>query len=230
MANLRLAALRHRLAISTYRLGDCVLLIFVLTACLSAVAEASHATTSSYPKLHHRSPFSGTAKLFSKQQKSASNDVFKTSRRSSFLIDVVMPDLRGGDNLRGVVSDMLLKSDDRTATVAAVAVDYGPFIEGAYDWCCNLGAPSALVAGAVIATLYENMHSGDLEVVVTDSWWVQLGKKVTRLLLLSAFALETLSIFVTTVTGTMLLSITPKQMFLSDVVVESPLEFMRENF
>jgi hypothetical protein len=107
---------------------------------------------------------------------------------------------------------------------------YQEFIDGAYGWCCNLGAPSALVAGAVVATLYENMHSGDLEVVETDTRSVQAGKKVTRLLLLSAFALETLSIFVTTVTGTMLLSRTPDQMNLSDTIIHTPLDFLRENF
>jgi len=35
---------------------------------------------------------------------------------------------------------------------------HGPLIQGAYDWCVNLGAPSALVAGAVVATDYENME------------------------------------------------------------------------
>jgi hypothetical protein len=79
-------------------------------------------------------------------------------------------------------------------------------VDDAYGWCCSLGAPSALVAAAVVATIYENIHSGDLEIVASDGRWVQLGKKLTRLLLLSAFALETMSIFVTTVTGTMLLS------------------------
>jgi hypothetical protein len=116
------------------------------------------------------------------------------------------------------------------AAAANVAVDYEHLIEGAYSWCCNLGAPSALVAGAVVATLYDNMHSGDLELADRDSKWVQLGKKLTRLLLLSAFMMETLSIFVTTVTGTMLLSQTVDQMSLSDAFIETPLEFLKEHF
>jgi len=108
--------------------------------------------------------------------------------------------------------------------------DYIRFIDGAYEWCCNLGAPSALVAGAVIATLYENMHSGDLEVLQSDSLATQLGKKVTRLLLLSAFAMEAISIFVTTVTGTMLLSRPVEQLRFASDPVFTPLEFLRSNF
>ena len=109
---------------------------------------------------------------------------------------------------------------------------YGPLIEGAYDWCVNLGAPSALVAGAVVATVYENMQGGDLELAPNDTRWVRLGKQVTRLLLLSAFVLEAVSIFVTTVTGTMLLSRPAEHMALSTnvPVPRTPLEFLRANF
>ena len=109
-------------------------------------------------------------------------------------------------------------------------VDIEHLIDDAYSWCCSLGAPSALVAAAVVATIYENMHSGDLEIDKSDGPWVQLGKKLTRLLLLSAFALETLSIFVTTVTGTMLLSRKHDQMFITNKDVTTPLEFLKENF
>lgn len=109
-------------------------------------------------------------------------------------------------------------------------VDIEHLIDDAYSWCCSLGAPSALVAAAVVATIYENMHSGDLEIDKTDGWWVQLGKKLTRLLLLSAFALETLSIFVTTVTGTMLLSRKHDQMLIVNKDVTTPLEFLKENY
>lgn len=83
----------------------------------------------------------------------------------------------------------------------------GELLELAYEWCLGLGAPSALVAGVVVATLHENIHQGDLVVSPKDdSRTTQLCKKATHLLLLSAFALETISIFVTTVTATMLLS------------------------
>lgn len=76
----------------------------------------------------------------------------------------------------------------------------------AYEWCVNLGAPAALVAGAVLATLYESVRGGALEVREGDGRYARLAKKVTTLLLLSAFALQIASIFVTTVTGTVLLS------------------------
>lgn len=114
----------------------------------------------------------------------------------------------------------------------SAVVDFAGMIEGSYDWCVNLGAPSALVAGAVVATLYENMHRGDLEVLPgQDSRLMRLGKQMTRLLLLSAFALEAVSIFVTTVTGTMLLSRTAEQMtLLHHDDIQTPLEFLRKNF
>ena len=103
----------------------------------------------------------------------------------------------------------------------------------AYEWCTNLGAPAALVAGAVVATIYETMNSGDLNVrPKLDSKWVQTAKKVTRSLLLSAFALEVLSIFVTTITGTMLLS-RPVPAMASIVAITqdtTPLSFLRDNF
>lgn len=75
---------------------------------------------------------------------------------------------------------------------------------GAFEWCSNLGSPSALVAGAVLATLSQTREN--LVPRVTDNSWIQFAKKLCRALLLSAFALEIVCIFVTTVTGTMLLA------------------------
>jgi hypothetical protein len=75
-----------------------------------------------------------------------------------------------------------------------------------YDWCFNLGAPAALVAGAVVATLYENIRGGALDVRHDDTAYSSFAKKMTNILLLSAFGLQIMSIFVTTVTGTMLIS------------------------
>lgn len=102
----------------------------------------------------------------------------------------------------------------------------------AYEWCTNLGNPSALVAGAVIATIYENIGSGALDIEDEDTKIVKFGKRVTRVLLLTAFALEIMSIFVTTVTGTMLLAKTEDML---DAMVEvtkdtTPLSFLRDNF
>lgn len=50
------------------------------------------------------------------------------------------------------------------------------FIDVAYGWCVNLGAPAALVAGAVIATIYENIRQGDLEVKRGDTPYVKYAK------------------------------------------------------
>lgn len=74
----------------------------------------------------------------------------------------------------------------------------------AFEWCANLGAPAALVAGAVLATLAETR--GDMSPRKNDKSWIRFAKKSCRFLLLSAFALEIISIFATTVTGTMLMS------------------------
>lgn len=99
-----------------------------------------------------------------------------------------------------------------------------------------MGNPSALVAGAVIATIYENIGSGALDIDrENDTRAVIFGKRCCRLLLLSAFGLEVLSIFVTTVTGTMLLShseasldaIMPSKMVNKD---STPLSFFHDNF
>jgi hypothetical protein len=105
-------------------------------------------------------------------------------------------------------------------------------MESSYGWCMNLGAPAALVAGAVIATIYEGLNSGDLNQEPEDSKLTKFSKKLTRFLLLSAFALEVMSIFVTTITGTMLLSRTVESMASVAVITDAttPMMFMRENF
>eukprot|EP00527_Entomoneis_sp_CCMP2396_P005454 CAMPEP_0198139670 /NCGR_PEP_ID=MMETSP1443-20131203/2932_1 /TAXON_ID=186043 /ORGANISM="Entomoneis sp., Strain CCMP2396" /LENGTH=268 /DNA_ID=CAMNT_0043801869 /DNA_START=249 /DNA_END=1055 /DNA_ORIENTATION=- len=113
-----------------------------------------------------------------------------------------------------------------------VNAEVSDIVVSAYDWCINLGAPSALVAGAVIATIYESIGSGALEVRKSDSKITRAMKRVTRVLLLSAFALEVMAIFVTTVTGTMLLSRTLDYMDeIVPVTAETtPLAFLRSNF
>jgi hypothetical protein len=105
-------------------------------------------------------------------------------------------------------------------------------MESSYGWCMNLGAPAALVAGAVVATVYQNLENGDLNVEPEDSKLTKFSKKVTRFLLLSAFALEVMSIFVTTITGTMLLSRTVESMASVAVITDAttPMMFMRDNF
>jgi hypothetical protein len=100
-------------------------------------------------------------------------------------------------------------------------------VDAAYGWCCNLGAPSALVAGAVVATMYENIRGGVMEIQKDDSVYARRAKKMTSALLISAFALQIVSIFVTTVTGTMLLS---KDMSNVEVTATTALGFLREHF
>lgn len=113
-----------------------------------------------------------------------------------------------------------------------VNAEVSDIVVSAYDWCINLGAPSALVAGAVIATIYENIGSGTLDVRSRDTVTVRFMKRLTRVLLLSSFALEIMAIFVTTVTGTMLLSRTLDYMDeIVPVTAETtPLAFLRSNF
>lgn len=105
-------------------------------------------------------------------------------------------------------------------------------VQSAYEWNINLGAPAALVAGAVVATIYENISSGELDIEAMDGRWTRLGKKFCRVLLLSAFALEVMSIFVTTVTGTMLMSRSMDVMAKIVPINEftTPLSFLRDNF
>eukprot|EP00977_Amphora_coffeiformis_P003733 scaffold742_cov165-Amphora_coffeaeformis.AAC.9 len=74
----------------------------------------------------------------------------------------------------------------------------------AWEWTACLGAPAALVAGAVLVTLSETRE--DMAPRKTDKKWIRIVKQFTRFLLMSSFALEVVSIFVTTVTGTVLLS------------------------
>lgn len=58
-----------------------------------------------------------------------------------------------------------------------------------FDWACNLGAPAALVAGAVIATIYENLASGDLTPRDHDGKFTKVAKKSISILLLTSFVL-----------------------------------------
>jgi len=74
----------------------------------------------------------------------------------------------------------------------------------AWEWTACLGAPAALVAGAVLVTLSETRQ--DMAPKQSDKKWIRTIKQITRFLLMSSFALEVISIFVSTVTGTVLLS------------------------
>jgi hypothetical protein len=73
----------------------------------------------------------------------------------------------------------------------------------AWEWTANMGAPAALVAGAVLVTLSETREQ--LVPRRRDTKKVRFLKRAMRLLLLSSFALEVVSIFVGTMTGSVLL-------------------------
>jgi hypothetical protein len=115
----------------------------------------------------------------------------------------MIPSLRGG----ALSPEVLSRQAAAAARAAEGMIITSDIVNEANSWLMNLGGPAALVAGAVVATLYENMKSGDLEVKEgEDSRMVTIMKKTTKLLLLSAFACEVMCIFVSFVTGTMLLS------------------------
>ena len=72
-----------------------------------------------------------------------------------------------------------------------------------FDWLSNLGAPAALVAGAIMATLVEQEDM--LKTNKRDTkQWARMMKRSAHVLLITAFAMSLFSIFGTTVTGTML--------------------------
>mmetsp|Transcript_24343 Transcript_24343/g.36301 ORF Transcript_24343/g.36301 Transcript_24343/m.36301 type:complete len:275 (+) Transcript_24343:138-962(+) len=96
-----------------------------------------------------------------------------------------------------------LHSSVKGIELAGLLYDSTSMATEAWDWTANLGAPAALVAGAVIATLYETREN--FAPKKNESKWVRIAKQSCRFLLLSSFALETLSIFVGTVTGNVLL-------------------------
>jgi len=91
----------------------------------------------------------------------------------------------------------------------------------AFDWLANLGAPAALVAGAVLQTLSDEKDA--LRTYRSDRHWVKIAKRAAHLLLISSFALNILSIFSTTVTGTMLKSLGDRNVVEAAAETISPL-------
>jgi len=85
-----------------------------------------------------------------------------------------------------------------------------------------------ILQGAVIATVYEIKNNGSLDYSREDKKYVQLMKKTTMALLIAAFILELVSIFVTTIMGTVLMSASFDGIPLLES--SSPLSFLRNNF
>lgn len=97
-----------------------------------------------------------------------------------------------------------------------------------WEWTANLSSPAALVAGAVLATLIDGRET--MSPKITDRRSVRLLKKTCRLLLLSSFGLEVLSIFVTVVMGTLLLSLGDMPSVIVNTSANSPMGLMQKNF
>lgn len=132
----------------------------------------------------------------------SSTAAFRPRRHATVTSAAAALHLRGGDGAAaGAVKDAA--NAVKEAAAEALSGDL-EMASGAFEWCGNLGAPAALVGGAVLATM--EATRSDLSPKRSDSHRRRVVKQLTRALLLSAFALEIVSIFVTTVTGTMLLA------------------------
>ena len=99
----------------------------------------------------------------------------------------------------------------------------------ASEWCANLAEPAALVGGAVLASLVTTRE--ELAPTKSDSTVRRLTKQFLRFLLLTAFGLEIISIFVTTVMSTVLLShLDVPAGSAAGLQYHSPMGFLRHNF
>jgi hypothetical protein len=131
-------------------------------------------------------------------------DAFAPSHR------VALTPLRATVTRPATTSPFLQHSSSSSSTslhaieLASLLYDSTSTAFDAWEWTANLGAPAALVAGAVLVTLSENRV--DMAPRRQDKKWIRLLKQTCRFLLLSSFALEVVSIFVSTVIGTVLLS------------------------
>lgn len=96
----------------------------------------------------------------------------------------------------------------------------------AWEWTNAIGAPAALVAGAVLVTLGETRESTAPR--KTDAKGTRLLKLSMRFLLLTSFALEVVSIFSATITGTVLLG-QSESLAKNMVGYGSPLQLMKHH-
>ena len=118
------------------------------------------------------------------------------------------------------------------ASTAVTATSANELALLAFEWCVFLGAPAALVAGTTVATLYENVRQGALDVYEDDTPYVAFAKKVTNLLLVGAFGLQIVSIFVTSVMATVLMTrdFTDVPLMFGPTIISTPLGFLRKYF
>jgi hypothetical protein len=97
----------------------------------------------------------------------------------------------------------------------------------AWEWTNAIGAPAALVAGAVLVTLSETRE--DTSPRKSDSKKTRFFKLGMRFLLLSSFAFEVVSIFVATMTGSVLLGHSEQKLASKMIGYGSPLQLMHHH-
>ena len=115
----------------------------------------------------------------------------------------IRDDLIGGVR-RGQTAQFAFKLPTKGIELAGLVYDSTSTAFDGWEWTSNMGAPAALVAGAVLVTLMESRE--DIAPRKADGNKVRFLKQSMRLLLLSSFVLEVVSIFVGTMTGSVLLS------------------------
>jgi hypothetical protein len=108
--------------------------------------------------------------------------------------------------------------------LANVVYDSCSLAHDAWDWTANIGAPAALVAGAVLVTLTSTRE--ETAPRRSDSRRTRLLKLSMRFLLLTSFGLETVSIFVSTMTGGVLLGHGEQKVASKLIGYTSPLQLM----
>jgi hypothetical protein len=138
-----------------------------------------------------------------------------------------------GYSISSMLTTRRKKTPGTAGSIRGAAAPDGPSEEiealagESFDWLANLGAPAALVAGAIMATLVEQ---GDfLRTTTRDTkQWARYMKRSAHVLLITALAMSLFSIFGTTVTGTMLKGLGDGHK--TDwVETTSPMAFMHQN-
>ena len=97
----------------------------------------------------------------------------------------------------------------------------------AWEWTANMGAPSALIAAAVLVTLSETRIG--IAANRKDKKWIRFTKRLMRFLLLSSFAFEVVSIFVGTMMGSILLGHGSQRLARKVVGYGSPLQLLHHH-
>jgi len=98
----------------------------------------------------------------------------------------------------------------------------------AWEWTNAIGAPAALVAGAVLVTLAETREETSPR--KSDAPRIRTLKLLMRFLLLSSFAFEVVSIFCATMTGSILLGHGEQTVARKMIGYASPLQLLHHHF